>query len=92
MQVADAAAKPASGGLLSSFVRSLGVSMVGTAALTRGDIAPALGALKQKLMERNVAAEIADKCAVERQSMSGFGLWCQGSGSRLGSGTGLAAT
>ena len=62
-QAADAVAKPAGGGLLSSFVRSIGVSMVGTAALTRDDIEPALEALKRKLMERNVAAEIADKCA-----------------------------
>ena len=63
VQVAEAAAKPAGGGLLSSFVRSLGVSVVGTASLTRDDIEPALEALKRKLMERNVAAEIADKCA-----------------------------
>ena len=63
-QAADAAAKQAGGGLLSSFVRSLGVSVVGTGALTRDDIAPALEALKRKLMERNVAAQIADKCAL----------------------------
>ena len=50
------------GGLLSSFVRNLGMSVVGTAALTREDIQPALDALKLKLRERNVASEIADKC------------------------------
>ena len=49
--------------MLSSFVRSLGVSVVGTASLTREDIQPALDALKLKLRERNVASEIADKCA-----------------------------
>lgn len=50
------------GGLLSSFVRNLGMSVVGTAALSREDIQPALDALKLKLRERNVASEIADKC------------------------------
>ena len=54
-------AAEAKGGFLSSFVRSLGVSVVGTAALTADDIAPALEALRRKLMERNVASEIADK-------------------------------
>ena len=55
-----AAAAPR-GGLLSSFVRSIGVNLAGTAALTRADIDPALAGLKRKLMERNVAEEIADK-------------------------------
>lgn len=32
-------------------------------ALTRSDIEPALATLKRKLMERNVAEEIADKWA-----------------------------
>lgn len=50
------------GGFLSTFARKLGVSVVGTAALTADDIAPALEALRRKLMERNVASEIADKC------------------------------
>lgn len=49
------------GGLLSSFVRSMSVNVVGTGALTRADIAPALAELKKKLMERNVAEEIAEK-------------------------------
>jgi len=65
--------KPAGGGLLSSFVRSLGVSVVGTGALTRADIAPALEALKRKLMERNVAAQIADKCVHVRGSGGSIG-------------------
>ena len=64
LRMAAGAAKPkAGGGLLGAFVRSLGVSVVGTAALTREDIAGALAQLKRKLMERNVAEEIAEKCA-----------------------------
>ena len=51
-----------SGGLLSAFVRSVATAVVGTAALTREDIAPALAQLKRKLMERNVAEGIAEKC------------------------------
>lgn len=49
-------------GVLAGFVRSLGVNVLGTQALTAGDISPALEAMKRKLMERNVAADIADKC------------------------------
>lgn len=49
------------GGLLSSFVRSVGVNVMGTGALQRSDIAPALVDMKRKLMERNVAEEIAEK-------------------------------
>ena len=52
-----AAAKP---GVLASFVRGLSVGVVGTAALARADLAPALADLKCKLMERNVAEEIAE--------------------------------
>ncbi|EFN56873.1 hypothetical protein CHLNCDRAFT_21935 [Chlorella variabilis] len=54
---AAAAGAPKKGGLLSSFVRTIGVNV----ALTRTDIEPALATLKKKLMERNVAEEIADK-------------------------------
>lgn len=54
-------ATPKKGGLLSSFVRSVSVSVMGTQALSRDDIAPALVELKKKLMERNVAEEIAEK-------------------------------
>lgn len=46
---------------LGSFVRSIKTSVVGTSALTRDDIAPALVSLKRKLMERNVAEGIAEK-------------------------------
>jgi signal recognition particle receptor subunit alpha len=50
-----------SAGLLSSFVRNLGVSVLGTQALTHEDIDSSLQELKRKLMERNVAEEIANK-------------------------------
>ena len=50
-----------SGGLLSSFVRTVGVNMVGTASLREEDLKPALLDMKKKLMERNVAEEIAEK-------------------------------
>ncbi len=46
---------------LSSWVRSIKTSVVGTAALTREDIEPALKDLKRRLMERNVAENIAEK-------------------------------
>lgn len=49
------------GGLLASFVRSVSVNVIGTQGLTRDDVAPALVELKKKLMERNVAEEIAEK-------------------------------
>lgn len=54
-------AAPKAGGLLSSFVRNIGVNVVGTQALTLEDIQPALVQLKSKLMDRNVAQEIATK-------------------------------
>lgn len=69
---------PKKGGLLSSFVRSIGVSVTGTNSLTRDDIEPALAGLKRKLMERNVAEEIADKviesvaASVEGQKLASF--------------------
>ena len=59
-QQATKGAAPKSG-LLASFVRNIGVNVVGTAALTREDIQPALTQLRRKLMERNVAEEIAAK-------------------------------
>lgn len=63
---ADDSAPEAAGGkpgLLGSFVRSMGTSITGTAALKREDIQPALDQLKRKLMERNVAEDISAKCA-----------------------------
>jgi len=53
--------KKESSGLLGSFVRNLGVNVVGTQALTRDHIDSSLQELKKKLMERNVAEEIANK-------------------------------
>ena len=50
----------------------------GTAALTREDIAPALEAMKKKLMERNVAEEIAEKWALFRGGILAF--WLLGRG------------
>ena len=57
---------------LSSFVRSLGLSLAGSAALTDTDVEPALDSLKKKLMERNVAEPVAGKvCASVRASIVG---------------------
>ena len=65
------------GGFLGSFVRNLGVSVLGTDALKQADLEPSLEELKKKLMERNVAEEIATK-VVESVAASLVG-------SRLGS-------
>ena len=54
---------PAKAGVLSSFVRNIGVNVMGTQSLALEDIQPALEQLKKKLMERNVAEEIAAKYA-----------------------------
>ena len=51
---------------LSAWVRNIKTSVVGTAALTCEDIAPALKDLKRRLMERNVANDIAERWAVSR--------------------------
>lgn len=48
-------------GLLSSFVRNIGVNVMGTQSLVIEDIQSALDQLKKKLMERNVAEEIATR-------------------------------
>ncbi|KAK9815382.1 hypothetical protein WJX72_002707 [[Myrmecia] bisecta] len=75
--------KPKKAGLLSSFVRNISVSVVGTAALTRGDIQAGLEGLKRKLMERNVAEEIAEKlCESVATGLEGKKL---GSFTRIGS-------
>eukprot|EP00775_Hariotina_reticulata_P009471 gene9471-9636_t len=54
-----AAAVPAKRGLLGSFMGKIALSVVGSSALTAQDLAPALEDMKRKLMERNVAEEIA---------------------------------
>jgi signal recognition particle receptor subunit alpha len=48
-------------GFLGSFVKNLGMAVVGTDALKRSDVDPSLEDLKKKLMERNVAEDIANK-------------------------------
>lgn len=60
-EAATSDAGPKAGGLLSSFVRNIGVNVMGTQSLSLEDIQPALVGLKSKLMERNVAEEIAAK-------------------------------
>ncbi|GLC40532.1 hypothetical protein PLESTM_001084700 [Pleodorina starrii] len=71
-------AAPAKRGLLASFVSSLKMNVVGTSALTRADVEPALADMKRKLMERNVAEEIAAQVCdsvgrrLEGQRLAGF--------------------
>lgn len=55
----DGAAPAPARGFLSSLARRVGFA--GSSALTREDVADACAALKSKLMERNVAEEIAEK-------------------------------
>lgn len=62
LQEAEATeASSKAGGLLSLFVRNIGMNVMGTQSLALEDIQPALEQLKKKLMERNVAEEIAAK-------------------------------
>ncbi|GIM14007.1 hypothetical protein Vretimale_17022 [Volvox reticuliferus] len=77
------AAAPAKRGLLASFVSSLKMNVVGTSALTHADVEPALVDMKRKLMERNVAEEIAT------QVCDSVGRRLEGQ--RLASFTGVAA-
>lgn len=82
---AKPAAKAAGGGsgLLGSFVNSLAIRVVGKAALSADDLAPALAEMKRKLMERNVAEEIAARiCESVAATLEG---------QRLGSFTGVGA-
>lgn len=60
-EAAATGASSKAGGLLSSFVRNIGVNVMGTQSLALEDIQPGLEQLKKKLMERNVAEEIAAK-------------------------------
>eukprot|EP00882_Tetradesmus_deserticola_P003898 GHRQ01004122.1.p1 GENE.GHRQ01004122.1~~GHRQ01004122.1.p1 ORF type:complete len:585 (+),score=268.56 GHRQ01004122.1:235-1989(+) len=72
------AAAPAKRGLLGSFVGKLARSVVGSAALSAADLAPALDDMKRRLMERNVAEEIAAQVvdsvahSLEGQKLSSF--------------------
>ncbi|PNH11598.1 Signal recognition particle receptor subunit alpha [Tetrabaena socialis] len=73
-----AAAAPAKRGLLASFVSSIAMNVVGKSALSRADVEPALVEMKRKLMERNVAEEIASQVCdsvgrgLEGQRLAGF--------------------
>ncbi|EFJ49463.1 hypothetical protein VOLCADRAFT_74239 [Volvox carteri f. nagariensis] len=73
-----AGAQRAGRGLLASFVSSLKMNVVGTSALSRADVEPALADMKRKLMERNVAEEIASQVCdsvgrrLEGQRLAGF--------------------
>ncbi|KXZ55716.1 hypothetical protein GPECTOR_2g1266 [Gonium pectorale] len=78
-----AVAAPAKKGLLASFVSSLAMNVVGKSALSRTDVEPALAEMKRKLMERNVAEEIAEQVC----DSVGRGL----EGQRLASFTGVAS-
>ena len=51
----------AGGGVLGGFMSGLRLRVMGTEALTRADIQPALVEMKRRLMERNVAEPIAEK-------------------------------
>jgi hypothetical protein len=72
------AAAPAKRGLLGSFVGKLALSVVGSSALSAADLAPALEDMKRRLMERNVAEEIAAQVvdsvahSLEGQKLSSF--------------------
>eukprot|EP01025_Chloroclados_australasicus_P004201 TRINITY_DN11008_c0_g1_i1.p1 TRINITY_DN11008_c0_g1~~TRINITY_DN11008_c0_g1_i1.p1 ORF type:complete len:630 (+),score=87.38 TRINITY_DN11008_c0_g1_i1:175-2064(+) len=54
-------AKQESAGLLGSFMSTIRTSIVGKQSLSKQDIVGALGLMKRKLMERNVAEPIAAK-------------------------------
>eukprot|EP00210_Caulerpa_lentillifera_P001545 g1483.t1 len=64
--------------MLSSFFRGISVNVMGSNALTRADFEPALENMKRKLMERNVAQDIAGRLCesvaknLEGQKLSGF--------------------
>lgn len=70
--------KKSSTGVLSSFFRGLSVNVMGSNALTREDFDAALQNMKRKLMERNVAQDIAERLCesvaknLEGQKLSGF--------------------
>lgn len=64
--------------MLGSFVSSLAMRVVGKGALSAEDLAPALVDMKRKLMERNLAEEIAQQICdsvaknLEGQKLSSF--------------------
>lgn len=69
---APGAPAPQRRGLLGSFINNLTMSVAGKGALTAADISPALGDMKRKLMERNVAEPIAQQiCDSVASSLEG---------------------
>lgn len=62
----------ATNSVLGSFLNRLALRVVGSGALTADDLAPALADMKKRLMERNVAEEIAGSvCASVGRSLEG---------------------
>lgn len=84
-QGAAASAPAGKRGMLGSFVSSLAMRVAGKSALSQEDLAPALEGMKRKLMERNVAEEIAGQIcdsvarSLEGKSLSSFTGACRGS-------------
>lgn len=71
---------PQNSSVLGSFMKSISVNVMGTNALTKEDIQKALDIMKRKLLERNVAEEIASKLcdsvagSLEGQKLGSFTL------------------
>lgn len=58
-QAGQAGGEAKRGGVLASFMRSISMNVVGKSQLSAADLEPALADMKRRLMERNVAEEIA---------------------------------
>ena len=72
LQVAANGTAAAKSGVLGSFVNRLSMRVVGKESLSSEDLAPALEDMKRRLMERNVAEEIAVQvCNSVAQSLEG---------------------
>jgi signal recognition particle receptor subunit alpha len=71
-QVSANGTAAAKSGVLGSFVNRLSMRVVGKESLSSEDLAPALEDMKRRLMERNVAEEIAVQvCNSVAQSLEG---------------------
>lgn len=74
----DSVQEPKKKGLLASFMNSISLNVVGKQALTAADLEAPLAEMKKKLMERNVAEEIAQKIcdsvckSLEGQKLASF--------------------
>ncbi|GBF89669.1 signal recognition particle receptor subunit alpha-like [Raphidocelis subcapitata] len=72
---ANGGAAPAPRGVLGSFMSKLALRVAGSSALSREDLQPALDDMQRKLMERNVAEEIAAQvCDSVAKSLVGKAL------------------